>query len=172
MANINIPPVAIPSVLEKSTILVIDDEPEYIEWLIDYLHTKNFKTIVAKNAADAIEKANKYQFRGYIIDLNIPMGNWQPPFKSPAPVYDKYLGLYVIKYIRTQGNKGKNVVAYSAHNNEQITSEIKTLYCEYIAKGNAKAFKLGVDEILKQPFGPTSQIKKTKIEPKPKKSGS
>lgn len=126
------------------------------------IHSKNLKTIVANNVAEAIEAVNKSQFRGYIIDLNIPMGGWQPAFKAPNAVYDKYMGFYVIKYVRTQGNKGKNVMAYSAHQNDQIVSEISTLYCEYIAKGRAKEFKLGVEEILSQPLGVKSQLGSTK----------
>lgn len=157
MANIKLP-----ETLNSSTILIVDDEPEHIDWLIDYIHFKKLKTFVANNVAEAIAAVNKWQFRGYIIDLNIPMGGWLPAFQAPNAVYDKYMGFYVIKYVRTQGNIGRNVMAYSAHNNEQIASEIGTLYCEYIAKGRAKEFKLGVEEILSQPFSAKFQLGSTK----------
>lgn len=154
--------ISLPTTLDSKTILVVDDEPEHIEWMIDYIHAKKLKTLVTNNVAQAIEAVNKSQFRGYIIDLNIPMGGWQPAFKAPSNVYEKYMGFYVIKYVRTQGNKGINVIAYSAHRNEQIVSEIEALYCGYVAKGRAKEFKQGIDDILSLPLGVKSQLVSTK----------
>lgn len=157
MATINLP-----TKLNDKTILIVDDEPEHIEWLVDYIHAKGLKTLLVNNVSEAISAADSAQFRAYIVDLNIPMGSWTPTFPIPNDSYHKYKGLQVIKYIRTQGNKGRNVVAYSAHINELINSEIKLLYCEYIAKGRAREFKLGVEDILKSPLGHDSTLSSTR----------
>lgn len=145
-------PIILPKKTNNETILVVDDEPEHIEWLIDYIDNNKLHTLVANNVAEAIEAVNEFKFLGYIVDLNIPMGGWQSVFPAPSPTYDKYMGFYVLKYVRTQGNDGKKVMAYSAHNNEQISSEIRTLYCQYIAKGRVKEFKFGVKGILGLPL--------------------
>lgn len=154
--------IKLPKQLKSDTILIVDDEPEHIEWLLDYIVAKGLKTIVVNNVSEAITAASDAQFRGYIVDLNIPMGTWSPTFSVPNDTYEKYKGLFVIKYIRTQGNMGKNVIAYSAHINDLIASEIKLLYCEYIAKGRAKEFKLGVQELLSAPLGSTATLSSTR----------
>jgi len=155
-------PINLPSSLHSDTILVVDDEPEHIEWLIDYIEARGLKTIVVNNVSQAIAAASSSQFRGYIVDLNIPMGDWVPTFAIPNDTYEKYRGLLVIKYVRTQGNKGRNVIAYSAHINDLINAEIKVLYSEYIAKGRAKEFKIGVEEMLTKSLGAKSALKSTK----------
>ena len=89
------------------------------------------------------------------------MGNWTPVFKSTGDIYEKYKGFLVIKYVRTQGNLGQNVTAYSAHYNEQITSEAKTLYCEYTTKGRVKEFKAEVEKLINTPLASHGVIKST-----------
>jgi CheY-like chemotaxis protein len=147
MANITLP-----TILLADTVLVIDDEPEHIQWLLDFIQSRGLKTQIATTVKEAIDFVEKYQFRGYIVDLNIPMGGWAPVFASPGPVYDKYMGFYVIKYVRTQGNKGRNVMAYSAHSNEQIISETDNLYCESTTKGRAKDLKDSINALLSFPL--------------------
>jgi len=156
MATVNLP-----KTLLSTTILVVDDEPEHIQWLLDYVEAKGMKTQLACNVSEAVAFAEKNQYRGYIIDLNIPMGDWVPTFKTPSDVYEKYKGFLVIKYVRTQGNLGQNVTAYSAHYNEQITGEAKTLYCEYTTKGRVKDFKAEVDKLINTPLANHGVIKST-----------
>ncbi|WP_275272428.1 hypothetical protein [Limnobacter sp. P1] len=156
MATVNLP-----KALLRETILVVDDEPEHIQWLLDYIEAKGMKTQLACSVGEAVALAEKNQYRGYIIDLNIPIGNWTPIFKNPSDIYEKYRGFFVIKYVRTQGNLGQNVMAYSAHYNEQITGEAKTLYCEYTTKGRAKEFKAEVEKLINTPLAPSRVIKST-----------
>lgn len=105
----------LPKTLLSTTILVVDDEPEHIQWLLDYIEAKGMKTQLACSVGEAVALAEKNQYRGYIVDLNIPLGNWTSVFKSTSDIYEKYKGFLVIKYVRTQGNLGQNVTAYSAH---------------------------------------------------------
>lgn len=156
MATVNLP-----KILLQTTIMVVDDEPEHIQWLLDYIEAKGMKTQLACNVAEAVALAERNQYRGYIVDLNIPMGNWISTFKTPSDVYEKYRGFLVIKYVRTQGNLGQNVTAYSAHYNEQITGEAKTLYCEYTTKGRVKEFKAEVDKLINTPLASHGVIKST-----------
>lgn len=142
MANLTIP-----SSYESKSILIADDEPEHIEFLIDYLKSKGYAITFAKNGEEAIRACEKAKHRAYIIDLNIPLGGWNPG-PDPSPAYKRYPGLHIIRAARTQGNSGARVVAYSAHHNDDITTEIKQLYCEYIAKGRAIELKAAIAEIM------------------------
>ncbi len=119
------------------------------------------KTQLACNVGEAVKFAESNQYRGYIVDLNIPMGDWIPTFKTTNDVYEKYRGFLLIKYVRTQGNLGRNVMAYSAHYNEQITGEARTLYCEYTAKGRVKEFKTEVEKLIDTPLESHGVIKST-----------
>lgn len=153
--------IELPKKLLDDTILILDDEPEHIQWLCDYIRAKGMKIDLKNSVEDAILAANEAQYRAYIVDLNIPMGNWVPVFPTPSDVYEKYKGFYVIKYIRSQGNLGKNVSAYSAHYNEQIVAETKTLYCEYTSKDRVQDFKKDITTIISTPIEPHGIIKST-----------
>lgn len=142
MANLTIP-----SLYDPKAILIADDEPEHIEFLIDYLTSKGYAVTFAKNGEEAIRACEKTKHRAYIIDLNIPLGEWNPG-PDPSPTYKKYPGLHIIRAARTQGNSGARVVAYSAHYNDDISTEIDRLYCEYIVKGRARELKDAIAEIM------------------------
>src|ERR1051326_4871217 len=106
----------IPTVYDEKKILLVDDEPEHLDWLVDYIDSKGFKTTIVTNVKEAIEAAERVSYRAFIIDLNIPFGGWTPPnnFQVGA-TYDEYHGLHILKFVRTQGNAGVRVLAYLAH---------------------------------------------------------
>lgn len=143
MANL-----AIPRQYDENQILVADDEREHVEFLLDYLKAKGFVVTFAENAKEALSACERIKFRAYIIDLNIPFGD---PALDPLSnaTHSEYPGLRIIQAIRSQGNAGARVVAYSAHYNDQLTSEIERLYCRYVVKGRARDLKDVIDEILK-----------------------
>src|ERR1035437_2641243 len=123
MANLKIP-----MQYDSKAVLIADDEPEHVEWLADYFRAKQFAVTLVTNVGDAVREMEKKKFRAYIIDLNIPLGDWINASGSGNATYTGYQGLHIIRTAMTQGNNGKRVVAYSAHANEQISSEIKKLY--------------------------------------------
>jgi CheY-like chemotaxis protein len=146
----------IPKTYDSKAILIADDEPEHIEFLIDYLIAGGFSVTISKNAEEAINACEKTRHRAYIIDLNIPLGGFNPA-PDPSPAYKKYPGLHIIRTVRTQGNAGARVVAYSAHYNDEISGEIARLYCKYIIKGRAKELKETIAEIMaSDPLQPKS----------------
>lgn len=143
MANLKIP-----KSYDKGHMLVADDEPEHLIWLVDYLKAKGFRVTMTVNVKEAIEAIENIKFRAYFVDLNIPLGGWVPHPPPPSQTYDAYQGLYIIRAARTQGNAGARVIAYSAHYNEQITGDMKQLYCEYIVKGRVRELKAEIDQLL------------------------
>lgn len=132
---------------KSKSVLLVDDEPEYIQWLYDYLVAKGFEVDMAESVSEALELADATTYRIYLIDLNIPAGAWSSP--SPiTEIYSQYKGLNVIRYIRSQGNAGARVVAYSAHENAEIHTAIDNLYCTYVVKGRARDIKAELESIL------------------------
>lgn len=148
--------ITIPNKFSDREILILDDEPEHIYWLVDYIETKGFSAKIVINAKEAIETIENVEYAGYVLDLNIPLGGWQPNVKSPNSVYDKYRGFYIAKYIRSQGVTGRRVLMYSAHSNDEINHEVSHLYVDYVAKGRAAEFKLAIGQLISLPrLGPT-----------------
>ncbi|HEB0655531.1 TPA: response regulator [Pseudomonas aeruginosa] len=139
--------IKIPSVYDEKQVLVVDDEGEHVQFLIDYLEGKGFRVTFVETAQDAISACESTKFRAYFIDLNIPFGADSLPVDLKG-VYQQYIGLYVIRAIRSQGNSGARVLAYSAHYNDLIASEIERLYCKYVIKGRAKELKTAFDGVL------------------------
>ena len=138
----------IPSIYKDKAVLIADDEPEHLEWLVDFLKSIGLTVTLALNVEEAMAASQKTWYRIYIIDLNIPLGGWPEPSTS---IFSKYPGFAIIQGIRSQGNDGRRVIAYSAHSNEQITSEMKRLYTDYIAKGRPLQLKERLRELLTQP---------------------
>ncbi|MDF3865387.1 response regulator [Pseudomonas denitrificans (nom. rej.)] len=132
---------------KEKSVLLVDDEPEYVQWLYDYLVAKGFDVDMAESVAEALKLADATNYRLYLVDLNIPDGSWKSPSEMPE-IYAQYKGLNVIRYVRSQGNAGRRVVAYSAHENDEIHAAIKTLYCQYVVKGRAKDLKMELESVL------------------------
>jgi CheY-like chemotaxis protein len=143
----------IPTAYDPSRILLADDEPEHLDWLVDYLAAKGFKTTIVTNIKESVGAFEACAYRAYIVDLNIPFGGWVPSIPEPSGTYSEYHGLYALKLIRSQGVPGDRVIAYSAHYNEQIVSEIKRLYCKYVVKNRPPVLKAEIDPILKRDPG-------------------
>lgn len=139
---------AIPSEYDEKTVLIADDEPEHLEWFVDFVENLGLKVVIAVNVEQAMAACQKSWYRIYVIDLNIPLGGWP---QSARAMFASYPGFSIIQAIRSQGNDGRRVIAYSAHSNEQINAEMKRLYTDYIAKGRPIQLKDRVRELLAQP---------------------
>lgn len=142
--------IKIPRVYAEHRVLLADDEPEHLDWLVEHLKTKGLETLVATNVGEALAAVQKEYFRAYFVDLNIPMGGTVPAVSSGGSTFEEYHGLYIIKLVRTQGNAGTRVIAYSAHNNNRIQEAVKQLYCTFVVKGRPRELKDEIERILKQ----------------------
>lgn len=134
---------------DDGSFLVVDDEHEHIEFLPDFLRAKGFHVDVASNASEALAYADNKKYRGYLIDLNIPLGDYQSA-RQLKSIEEDYVGLRVIQEIRSQGNDGAKVIAYSAHENDAIKSEIDRLYCQYIVKGRVRELKEYIAALIRR----------------------
>lgn len=132
---------------KEKTVLLIDDEPEYLDWLHDYLVAKGLEIEIAESVSEAMKFADAADYRLYLVDLNIPAGDWAIP-SNLSEVYAQYKGLNVIRYVRNQSQAGRRVVAYSAHENDEIHAAISNLYCQYVVKGRARDIKQEIESVL------------------------
>jgi CheY-like chemotaxis protein len=159
----------LPKVYQHSKVLLADDEPEHSDWLVDYLKAKGCTTTITTNVKEALEAVEQEAFRIYLIDLNIPLGGWTPSVTGKlTSTFDEYHGLYILKLVRSQGHPGDRVIAYSAHENEAIHSEIKRLYCRYVVKGRPGEFKKEIDDLLLRPAPKRPAIYRPRPKPRPK----
>ena len=134
----------IPATYDANSVLLADDEPEHLEWLVDFLQSIGKSVTIATNVKGALEVSQARWFRVYIIDLNIPLGGWPEPTRA---MYVNYPGLAIIEAVRSQGNDGRRVIAYSAHLNDSINSEMRRLYTDYVAKGRPIQLKERLQEL-------------------------
>ncbi len=54
------------------TVLVVEDDPVFLEFLGDSLKTKGYAPLKAANAAQALQFVQKYPVRFAILDMNLP----------------------------------------------------------------------------------------------------
>lgn len=148
-------PLAIPRTYQEKGVLIADDEPEHLEWLVDFLESLGFKVTIATDVETAMGACQRSWYRIYVIDLNIPLGGWPEPTKS---IFSNYPGFTIIQGIRSQGNDGRRVIAYSAHTNDQINTEMGRLYTDFVAKGRPLQLKERIRELLGQPDMTTAAL--------------
>lgn len=134
------------ALLDNGRFLIVDDEREHVDFLIDYLVAKKINVDFASNAGEASAYIDKKKYLGYIIDLNIPRGDYVDE-RPLSDIQSNYVGLRVAQDVRTQGAPGRHVIAYSAHENDLIQAAVNSLYCEYIVKGRVMDLKKHIDYI-------------------------
>ena len=44
---------------KENSVLIIDDEPEYLDWLHDYLNSKGLSVEIAESVGDAVRYADR-----------------------------------------------------------------------------------------------------------------
>ena len=134
---------------ESMTIIVIDDEPHNILWLIDFLESKKFKVELASNVVDSLTSVEREIFRALIIDLNIPVSDpYKKAISDRGGVYAKYPGLFVAEKARNRGYMDRQVVIYSVHKDPAVADEARKLGCTYILKGRPKEIKEEIGDII------------------------
>jgi ActR/RegA family two-component response regulator len=133
----------------KPKVLLIDDEPYYLEWLQDYIESRGYSIEWAHNADDGILKVSDRSFEALIIDLKIPATDTlRLQLTSRGALYQEYPGLSVAHAARDRGYESKKVILYSGHEDTAVDSAAAILSCRYANKQQPAEFKRAVDSIL------------------------
>ena len=92
----------------SNCVLVMDDEPHLLDWLVEYLESKKYDVHQVTNVQDAISKLDANKYRMVVLDLNVPASpEYLVKLKSKGDLYMEYRGLYVAEVARTKGHRGR-----------------------------------------------------------------
>lgn len=133
--------------------LVVDDEPEYQEWVQEFLRAQGLRPVIARTLPEALRNLSTVDFRIIIVDMNVPAS---PPSIEPAiaekhPLVLKYPGLIVAIEARNMGYGAHSVIAYTVHDDNAAAEELDRLHCRYVLKGRPEVFKSVVKASLAPP---------------------
>jgi CheY-like chemotaxis protein len=133
----------------NDTVLLLDDEPEYLTWLEEYVSKKGYKTRLVRDLNEAEDELRQWRFRFAIIDLNVPAaGTARAHVDSIDELHRRFPGLYAAELARNLGYRARQIVVYSVHESEEVAVLSRRIGFTYITKGRPRAFKEEVDAIL------------------------
>jgi CheY-like chemotaxis protein len=135
--------------LKSDTILLADDEPYNLQWIIDWIESLKLKTVVAENVDSAIQQLQEARFRTVVADLSIPLLPPQRLLQGMDPLFSRYPGLVVADYARNHDHTARQVVVYSVHDDPLIRPISEKLGFTYILKGRPRILKIELGDILK-----------------------
>lgn len=127
--------------------LIIDDEPEYLDWVVEFFDSIGLKTDLAKNLDEALKlvtDSKKYLI--IIVDMNIPSLDFESSLS--APLEKKYPGLFAINKFRNLGYWPTQTIAYTVHDDDLLETELNRFNCRYVLKGRPNILKSVVKQSL------------------------
>lgn len=133
---------------KEDTILIADDEPYNLQWVVDFLESLNYKTVIADNVDNAILRLQEFRFRAIIADLSVPLLPPQSLLTGRNPLFEKYPGLLVADFARHRNHTGRQVVVYSVHDDQQVRELTGRLGVTYLMKGRPRILKEEIRELL------------------------
>jgi len=133
-------------------ILVLDDEPMFLDWIEDFSESFGFSVKFITSVNNAYEELNKAKIDEYsalILDLNVPVSTeLEASIKQKENVFQEFRGLFIAQQARTKGISGRKIIVYSVHDNAEVEEICKRLNVSYIPKGRAKVLKDKLQSIL------------------------
>ena len=152
---------------ESSTrVLMIDDEPEYLDWVIEYLEAQKLSADVVTDLPRALQAIDGGPYRLILIDMNIPaLGAIQSLSRNYGPVAHEYPGIIAAVRARSKGYGAHQVVAYTVHDDDGADAELMKLNCRYVLKGRPEVLKALIQAAIRpKPFRYTEKGEKISIE--------
>lgn len=135
---------------DKQNILIMDDEPHLLEWLVEYLRAKGCATTIVTDITGAMAMLRSdFKFRILVLDLNVPAaGEYAELLAARGSLYETYRGLYVAEQARNMGYRGRQVIVYSVHDVDAVNEVTQRIGVTYATKGRPRAFKAEIDSVL------------------------
>src|SRR5262245_22807918 len=133
---------------KEDTILLVDDEPYHLGWVVEFLETLKYKTVVADNVDNGLLRLQEFRFRSIIADLSVPLLPPQSLLMGRDPLFQKYPGLLVADYARNHNHTGRQVIVYSVHDDPQVRDLSNRLGVTYLLKGRPRVFKEELKDLL------------------------
>lgn len=133
---------------KADTILIADDEPYNLQWVVEFLESLGYKTKIAESVDDAIREIKQTTYRAVIADLSIPLLPPQSLLEGADPLYKRYPGLLVAASARSYGHTDRQVIVYSVHNDPMVKFEADRLRVTYLLKGRPRTMKEELRDVL------------------------
>lgn len=130
--------------------LLVDDEPEYLGWVVEFLESLGLQCDSARNLSEALAAIEKTEYRLLIVDMNIPAGGAASALtKAHSPVAEKYPGIIVAVQSRNKGYGAHQIIAYTVHDDDAADAELAKLNCRYVLKARPQVLKSVIKASLK-----------------------
>lgn len=127
--------------------LLIDDEPEHLGWLLEYIESLGMDTTIARTLDEALAEAPSYDV--YIVDMNIPASStYAPALAGADPVFVEFPGLYLAQSLRSKGAAAHKVIVFTVHDNAAAESLLERTRCRYVLKGRPNILKRVITSAL------------------------
>jgi CheY-like chemotaxis protein len=134
---------------KSKTILVVDDEPYYLDWLFDFIKSLGYDYVSATTVRRGLVLLGANQYRAVIADLNIPAGeDLLAGLESRGSNFARFPGLMLADFARNHHHTGRQVIVYSVHDDAEVRKEAERLGCTYMLKGRPRSFKEELKEVL------------------------
>jgi len=135
---------------DSTRVLLLDDEPEYLGWVQEYLESKGLEVVLARTLAEARNLIAEGVFRLLLIDMNVPdAGAIEPGMRERTPLVDTYPGLALAIEARNRhGYGGHSVIAYTVHDDAAVDAELTKLGAKYVLKARPEVLKRVIQSYL------------------------
>jgi CheY-like chemotaxis protein len=127
---------------DRRSVVVLDDEPEYLQWVGDFLESKGLVVIFKQRLSDGLRELSTRDHRLFIVDMNVPsVEDVSPEVVRASPLCSKYPGLAMAIEARNMGYGAHSVIAYTVHDDEALDAELTKLHARYVLKGRPDSLK-------------------------------
>jgi len=127
---------------KSKRVLLIDDEPEYLGWVVDFLESQGLHCDMAQHLSQALATIDGTEYRLILVDMNIPArGAARAIVSTHGPTAEKYPGIVAAHYCRNKGYGAHQVIAYTVHDDDAADAELAKLHCRYVLKARPQVLK-------------------------------
>jgi CheY-like chemotaxis protein len=127
---------------DRKSVVILDDEPEYLQWVEDFLVSKGYAVHFCHRLSDGLRELVTRDHRLFIVDMNVPSpDDVDPDVMASSPLCQKYPGLAMAIEARNLGYGAHSIIAYSVHDDEAIDTELAKLHARYVLKGRPEVLK-------------------------------
>jgi len=136
----------------SKVVLILDDEPEYLGWVEEFLASEGLRSKVVRTLHEALAALAHGPYRLLLVDMNVPDGGAiEPDMLKRVPLINKYPGLALAVEARSRGYGSHAVIAYTVHDDDSADQELRKLHCRYVLKGRPEVLKRVVRASLAPP---------------------
>lgn len=135
--------------LKSDTILLADDEPYNLQWVVDWLDSLKYKVVIAETVDAGIRFLETARFRTVIADLSIPLDSPQLTLDGKSPLYLTYPGLVLADFARNHDHTARQVLVYSVHDDLLVRAYSEKFGFTYLLKGRPRSLKQEIEAVLR-----------------------